>query len=296
VTYYLGALGNLVALPDPEAGLSMPVERIGGSHQLLSGAKVRDTLGYSRSWQLSWTAITNAQYGLLEGFLYGATGAGPFYFADDEQTNLLPLNVSTGTDTTGDATGFTGASGASVLSQAAGSGNWNSMGGPFPANGTRTMQTSIPNGTAANAAVAFVTSVPIVAGQPYTFSVYLNTASGNAFGVYGQVNWLASDGTTSVGVNNGNTILPATTNGRSTVTATAPATAVYARCQFRIAAANSSGSTQFVYSDGWQFEQASAASTWQPGVPMPLVTVESLSRSTPLAGICDAQMTLVQVG
>ena len=296
MTYYLGALGALAALPDPEAGLSLTPERIGLSHQLLSGAKVRDTIGYSRQWQLSWTAITLAQYGLLEGFYYGATGGGPYYFVDDEQTNLLPLNVSTGTDATGDTTGFLQVNGATIASQVQGATLWNTLGGPFPANGSRTLVTTVPNAFANNQIPVIVSAdVPVVGGVSYTFSVYLRSASTNVIGAYGQINWRDASLST-ITTNSGNTITPAAQIGRSTVTAVSPTTAVSARLQYLITPANTSGSSQFIYTDGWQFEMNSSASTWQPGVAVPLVTVESLSRSTPLAGICDAQMTLVQVG
>lgn len=295
MTYYLGASGALTALPDPEAGLSMPVERIGGSHQLLGGGKVRDTIGYSRSWNLSWTAITLAQYGLLEGFYYGFTGPGPFYFFDDEQTNLLPLNVATGTDTLGTTAGFTPNGTATLQSSTGSNTNWNALGGPFPANGTRTLQGSIPTGFAANTVFAIGPNVPVVAGQTFTLSAYVSSAGGNAFGIYCKIVWLASDGSTSVGTVQSNTVA-AGPAGRMVASGAAPSTAYYARLQIYTDTTNASGSTQFAYSDGWQFEMNNAVSTWQPGVPAPLVTVESLSRSTPLAGICDAQMTLVQVG
>jgi len=293
VTYYLGALGALAALPDPEAGLSLTPERIGSPHQLLSGAKVRDTIGYSRQWQLSWTAITLAQYGLLEGFYYGFTGGGPYYFVDDEQTNLLPLNVSTGTDTTGATTGAVAGSNVALFSSTGAATSWNSLGGPFPANGTLTLGHNLSTSVVAGNVISKLASaVPVVAGATYTASVYVSTPAFTRAWVF--VQWLNGSGAV-VSTITGNAVA-VSTNARTLIAGVAPATAVTAQVGLQVESANTTGSAQFLYSDGWQFEMNGAASSWQPGIPVPLVTVESLSRSTPLAGICDAQMTLVQVG
>lgn len=281
MTYYLGKPGALIALPDPEAGLPMTPERIGGTHQLLSGKRVRDTLGRMRTWQLSWTAIDLTTFGTLNGFFLGAFGPGPYYFFDPEQRNLLTPNQSSGTDVTGDTTDLgTFGSGATVTSATNAS-----------LTGLRSLKVQWTGTISAGAAGAATTLTAIRPSTAYTASIAVG------FGTVGFVScvlaWYDSTGTfisaaagTSVDASGGWGVV-------ATSTATSPSGAYY--CSVRLANTAGNTGTTVASTDNWQLEQAASASAWVPGAGVPLVTVENLSRSTPLAGVCDAQMTLLQV-
>lgn len=280
MTYYLGRVGTLVALPDPEVGLSTSYERIGGTHQLLSGSRVRDTVGRLRTWQLSWTAIDLVTYGTLEGF-YFATG--PFVLMDPEQRNLLPPNVASGGDTTVSATGVTAGPNITVAAS-----------NDVHSDGVTSFILSEPTSvTAFQDALSITTPVPIVPSLPYTLSAMIDPATG-APGHFVWGEWLDGNFAVLSGIQ-GNTVA-AGGAGTSTVTGTAPSNAAYLRMKIRPATNNTSGVTKFVYTDSWQLQQASSASTWVVGAGPAYVAVDSLSRTTPIAGVCDAQMTLVQVG
>lgn len=290
MTYYLGRAGAMIALPDPEVGLPVTPERVGGTHQLLSGNKVRDTLSRLRTWELSYTAIDLTTLGTLQTFFHGTVGPGPYAFQDPEQRNLLPPNVSSGGDYSGDTTGFT--AGGNVTATVSTDVSLNT-GGRFSILMAET--TSVVAFQDVLVGSAFI---PVVPGISYTFSAEIRLNS-NCPTHYTEIAWFDTsktqlaggggtaytDGTSFTGVSGG---------GRSVATGVAPA-AAYAQVRIKVSTNNTAGTTVFAYTDSWQFEQASAATAWTPGLGVPLVTVESLTRSTPLAGICDARMTLQQV-
>ena len=284
MTYYLGRAGALVALPDPETE-DMAPERVGGMHQLLSGKRVRDTLSRMKTWDLSWTALDLTAYGTLEDFYFAAVGPGPYVFFDPEQRNLLPANVSAGGDVTGDTTGWTfGPNGVvgQILNLASAS-----LGGQY------SLRLTEPTSVVAVQDLAYSAAVPVVAGLSYTFSAQLWIDTGGPQ-LYISMWWLDAAGA-AISTSD-SSAMSAGTSGVLSKTAAAPSNAVYVACHLRTNTANTSGSTKYAYTDSWQLEQAGSASTWVAGSGVPLVTVESLARTTPLAGVCDAQMQLQQVG
>lgn len=292
MTYYLGQAGALVALPDPETGLSMTTDRIGGTHQLLSGNRVRDTLGWMRTWQLAWTVLPRVNYMQLEGFYTGANGAGPYYFFEPEQVNILPSHVAAANDTS--TSSFTNQTSTGLfLAGAPTATAWNSMGGPFPAGTSLAIGAGAANGLAAFSVLYQTVVVPVIAGLPYCSSVYISSDSG-APTIYSKIVWFDSTRSTISSTDAG-TIAGGTAGRIVADNRTAPSNAVWALLQILTATANSSGSTKFVYADGFQLEQGLASSTWVPGYAVPLVTIDTLNRSTPLSAVADTQMTLVQV-
>jgi hypothetical protein len=242
-----------------------------------------------RTWELTFTAIDLATYATLEAVFLGTAGAGPYHFLDPEQRNLMTANVASGGDASGDYSGF-----------------WfgtNVTGGPDTANNSTpggrysislNEPTSITQYQDLLIASAFV---PVVPGLSYSWGVDLWLSPGCP-SHYTEVQWFDATSTQLTGASgytDGSTIAPGASS-RSTGSGAAPTGAAYAQLRVKAGAANTSGVTVQAYTDGWQFEQAAAPSAWVPGSGAPLVTVESLSKTTPLAGICDAQMTLVQVG
>lgn len=63
MAYTLGG----VTIRNPDAGWSAGYERIGGTHQLLGGGRVQDTVAMKRSFGFSWTHLTTAEYTAIEG-------------------------------------------------------------------------------------------------------------------------------------------------------------------------------------------------------------------------------------
>src|SRR4051794_29763530 len=117
MAWYLGRPGALVQLPLPSRGTQVPFSGAGATHRLLSGGVVQDKFAVKRSWQLGWQMLTRDQVGVLNAFVYGTVGPGPYVLIDPEQRNLLSPNQSSGTDVTGDTTDFsTFGSGTSVTS------------------------------------------------------------------------------------------------------------------------------------------------------------------------------------
>lgn len=290
--WYLGKAGSMIQLPAPSRGSQTPYSLQGGTHNLLSGGRVRDNFGVKRSWQFSWQALTHAQVGILDAFVYGATGAGPWLLYDPEQRNLLSLNVSTATDTTLDTTGFTGF--LSISSSTGANFDWNFLGGPFPALSTRTLATAIPNGTGANSDL-FVTSVltPVSPGLPFTASMYLDTTAASSVTVCTAFAWRDASGT-YISTVYGNTISGGSA-GRSVATGTAPSNAVYVGVGAQTVSGNSSGSTRSVYADGLQFEQGSAATAWMPGTGVPSVAIDGGGRVRQQADLNDYTLSLIEL-
>lgn len=111
--------------------------------------------------------------------------------------------------------------------------------------------------------------VQVTAGQQYTASTYLIRASSADATVQVQVGirWYSAAGTV-ISASNGTAATVAVGSWvRATVTGTAPAGAVWGRARFFISSPASTTATNTIWSTGWQFEQAAAASAWvDPGI------------------------------
>lgn len=294
MSVYLGPSGNLLTLRSYDRGHQPVPERLGGTHQLLSGARVRDTLAVKQTFQVGWSWLSDAEYLPLEGLFLGVYGDGPFYWMDQGRKNFCDLNVSTGTDYLDTTSGFTPVTTTGLFSDV--NAGWNNVGGPFPVGGTRRLGAGVANGTAAFTGIYNpTTSIPVTPGVTYTASAYLSPPG--AFGVYLQLRYLDVSGTLiaggeGVGFKSGNALV---TPDRSIATLVAPAGAVTAQMRVNTAAANSSGSTGFVYADGFQFEIGSAATPWQLGNGVPRVLIDSVSPTININGWRDVTATLIEV-
>ena len=124
-----------------------------------------------------------------------------------------------------------------------------------------------PTGGSATGPVA--DCVQVTAAQQYTASAYLiRAASADAtVQVTPAIVWYDTGGNT-LSASTGAAVTVATGSWvRATVTATAPAGAVWGRPRLAITTPASTTATNIIYSTGWQFEQAAAASTWSdPGL------------------------------
>src|SRR6266487_2027250 len=107
VAFYLGQAGSLLQIKTP-VSLDPSQVRKGGTHDLLGGGMVRDTLGYRRKFTVGWEYATADELSVLE-LLYAT--AGPLVFVDPSRRNLLEANQSSGTATLKTTDGFVVATG-----------------------------------------------------------------------------------------------------------------------------------------------------------------------------------------
>lgn len=285
MTYYLGPAGGLVPLPEPEAPLPVQPVRLGGTHQLLSGSSVRDTLGYSRRYDLTWTTLDLTSYGLLEGFAYGGSGiTGPYLLLDPEQRNYLN-NANSG-----------------AVASSFGVSNSGGIANPTIANIAPTYWGSLytsamtvrTNQALTSSQFQYVSPryVPVYPGLTYTFSAQAAKYTGGIAGL--QLNVVQFDKTLTYISETSNTLTALSSTGGYSLshTVTTVATAAYLLPRLRFSSADGDD-TAVVWA--LQLERGSSASTFAPGAGVPYVTVDSLTSSTPVSGVRDAQMTLLEV-
>ncbi|WP_344462740.1 hypothetical protein [Kitasatospora kazusensis] len=111
-------------------------------------------------------------------------------------------------------------------------------------------------------------------GQSWTFSAYASVAAGGPAGLQlgGRISWYRQDGT-RIAPSDGAPVTMPTAPGwtRITVTAAAPAGAVWARVSLISPATTVTTVAGTVYLTGWQFEQSAAVTPWtDPGATFPL--------------------------
>ena len=105
-----------------------------------------------------------------------------------------------------------------------------------------------------------VTAIPVTAGQQYTFSIY-STAGSTGRTITPSITFYDRFGVATGSTTNGTAIANTTTNWatRLTVTATAPSGAYYSVVRLSIASVAGSGTPEYHYFDGAQFEQSATA-------------------------------------
>lgn len=104
---YFGQPGRLVTLPYPLGGVDRTTER--QTYDFLTGSglhQVSQLVETSRNYQISWNALHQDTFTLLEQFRIGANGPGPFVYIDPSAPNCLPANAAAATGLTSDATDF----------------------------------------------------------------------------------------------------------------------------------------------------------------------------------------------
>jgi RHS repeat-associated protein len=185
----------------------------------------------------------------VDHYLYSAlTSAGP---------NMAPPNLATGTDDLLNTTGYTAGANVTIGSST-----------DTHYQGSRSLIMGLGSAVAQYQALVNSDFLPVIAGQAYAFSGYLGLNS-NVPSLYAEIQWYDANKTAIPGgsgltYTDGNVITaPASvTTARSAAHGTAPTGAVYARLLIKPAAANTAGTSVYAYTDGWQFEQASAATSW----------------------------------
>lgn len=83
--------GTPVDLPLPGHGVRKPLTKVGGVMTNLSGGLVQHTLGRRRQWVIPYH-VTAAEYAVLEAWVSGAHGLGPYELREDGGSPIL-VNV-----------------------------------------------------------------------------------------------------------------------------------------------------------------------------------------------------------
>jgi hypothetical protein len=264
-----------VALPSPAPGYA-PVDVIrGGVHELLGGGNVVDRSGVRRRFTLNWPATSDDNWALLRTL---QRIPGPFRYLDALERNMLTPNQSTGSDELRTIEGAMARFQGTLSSSTAQFRSW-----------TRSLAwDTVTNLSATGRGIYLYTSNTTVdatwaAVRPstqYTASGYLRSTS--AVSMQAGIDWHAAGG--AYLSTSGGTIAAVSTsdfNTRITVTATSPSNAAYG-IPFWINT-STPGTILTVYADELQMEQAAAATAFRLGAGTPLVSVESLDHSVPIA-------------
>lgn len=93
--HYVGPIGGLVALPDVEAPIDVPLNRYGGGGRTLMGQEWRDTISRAHSWSWKWENLLARQVAHVDLLANGAV-RGPLRLIDPRKANRLPKRVSAG--------------------------------------------------------------------------------------------------------------------------------------------------------------------------------------------------------
>lgn len=178
--FYLGAGGSMQQLTIPDSGYKVTIDQGKVDHQLLGGPHAVQRLGKNRRvYQFDFSTRDAETLDLVTSIYAGMLGTGPYYLIDPAWRNLLPAHISGAGKITQASSGFFPTAGTVV---------YNSVIVP-PA---RTLLSGIQAWSAAvsgtrqlwlNASAANITETgapPYCQAEPYTFGVWLSTASSTA--------------------------------------------------------------------------------------------------------------------
>jgi hypothetical protein len=280
---YFGRPGKLVTLPWPKGDLGKPYER--QTFDFVTGSgfhQVSSLAAGSRPYTIGWEALHVDNFAKLSQYRIGANGPGPWVLIDPSEPNLMPANVSAATGLYADATelisvGGTGGtagsnSNATYIHRTTGyrSISWRFLASPIDTAPVLRVQPLYRNWY----------GIPVVVGLPYTFSSWARVdgvVETNAT-LSARIQWWDAAGA----------LLSESTGGdvavtgwqRLSVTATAPANAVYADVRW-VAVGSTLTLNGIVYIDEPMFEQDSVVNDWVPGTGLRPVEIVDLGEGVP---------------
>lgn len=269
-TWYLGPLGGLRPLVCPEVGVSRTVQRYGGVHQSLSGARTMDITGHRASWELGLPWLTPAESRFVEA-LHHRTVPGPFWLIDPLGTNRLPRDAAVLLPLSDGVTFSAG-------------GVLRSPNGPAEV-GVPVMATEWSSYTAG--AFLRLPPVPVLDGETVTFSVWAKAnADAQARVALDHFPVGATEHTDSAS----EVITIGTTWTRYDLTATVPA----GTGSTRAAVILDSTSGGVVTLAAAQVESGPVATEWDLGGTAPQVLIDQLPRTSPNYPRNDLSITLLE--
>lgn len=92
--WYFGPAGDLRPLPAPGMDVVNTVERFGGIHNAINGARTVDVLGHRASYEFELPYLTPEEFYWIEA-LYTETIPGPFYLLDPLRKNRFSRETAT---------------------------------------------------------------------------------------------------------------------------------------------------------------------------------------------------------
>lgn len=253
-TWYLGPLGNLRPLPSPDGGVDRTVERFGGVHQSLSGARTMDITGHRATYKFELPWLEPAEARFIEALHY-RTVPGPFFLLDPLTTNRLSRDAALLKPYTADVTIPSGGMARSTDAPA---------GAAVPV--TSLDWSSYTAGTALT-----LPAVPMLPNEAVVISVFAR--SEDAIPVTLSAAFTGADGSDQGHATQ--TVTTSTSWERYSVAAIVPTTAAAAQ----VSLAPQDGDR--VLLAGAQLEFGSAPSAWDMGGGAPEVLLDQLERSSP---------------
>lgn len=281
---YFGRPGKLVTLPWPQGGAERGADR--QTYDFLTGSglhQISRLAVASRAYQLTWNALHQDTFTLLEQHNLGANGPGPWAFIDPSAPNILPANVAAATGMTLDATdlytdgltsGVPGSNSVSTFIRRT--------------YGNRSIRWLFSDPVVATTPTLKVSSqfrnwagIPVVPGLPYSFSSWMRVDGTIETSATVGMNlvWMDSAGAT-LSTSTGATVAVTSTWVQRSVIGTAPAGAAYVSPLWSL-----TGSTMVtggaIYIDEPILEQDSVVNDWAPGTGIRPVEITTLPESVP---------------
>jgi hypothetical protein len=280
---YFGRPGKLVTLPWPRGDLDRTYDR--QTFDFITGSgyhQVSSLSAGSRTYTIQWNALHLDSFIKLGQYRIGANGPGPWVLIDPSAPNLLPTNI-------GAASGLF-ANNTQMVVGAVTNGVPGSNSLPafiHRTEGYRSMKWAFTTGPIDTNPIFEMTPMyrswfgqPVVPGLSYSFSSWL-TVDGvvetNATVAIKMI-WTDAAGATLSTSSGGDTSI--TTWTKLTVTATAPAGAVYAKPVY-VALGSSLAVNGIIYIDEPLWEQDSVVNVWAPSTGIRPVEIVELKEVVP---------------
>jgi len=283
-TWYLGWLGDMRALPVPETGFDLSEERYGGVHQALNGARTMDTTGFRQQFKFDFKYLSDDELQWLRS-LYLGNVTEPLYLINPLRKNLLSAQASTGTwHATLD-------NGLQNLNSVITYDFVNDYPTGLPISGTRSPRllslASAPASVVIDGGARFV---PVVVGEPITFSIWMRTTSGTA-SVDMSIQTYDKYAASTVGAGATSTKSVTTSWQRFTLTHT-PSVAGAVGAKFSLVL--NTLTTYNVLLAAPQAEYGNAATTFSIGGGMTKVLIESIDSESPRYPLNNVSVTLLE--
>lgn len=288
----LGTPGRLARLPQPTGDLPHPAEYDAAVHKLLAGRAVDFPGGDpKRAYKATWQGLGHDDWSTLEAYASRQRGFGPWVlYLDETRRNYLTANQASGTDAAAGVEGF---------SVAAGSNETLASSTAQARSGIRsllwTLPASVTSGLLTIACpVATFAGWPTPASQPWSLSAYVRTGgTDSTFDVRARLRWLNSAGSTLSTSDGSFTAGSSSAFTRISVTATAPANAVYVLPLLQVDATDVSGAAQ-CFVDDVQLEFGTVG-TALAGTGLPIVSIIPDEHDMPSADWHTVTWTLQEV-
>lgn len=291
---YFGRPGSMVVIPWPRGDIDAPYDR--QSFDFLTGSghhRVSKLAGGSREYSLTWRALHQKTFQLIEQYDRGHMGEGPWAFIDPSRPNLLTAQQSSASVVWKDTRGFTvgGATHGTISSQT--DSTFIHRDGA-----TRSIKWFFPGGHAANPVLSLDSpwtewaGIPVVPSLEYawSFSVRPDGVVDTSMTFAAKIEWFNSSGVSLGLTSSADTAVTGWT--QLSWVGLPPANSAFAKP--RVVGVSSSftvGSS--AYLDEFQFEQDSVVNPWAPGTGVNPVEIMSFTETIPFASRMRSAPTLV---